>query len=144
MPELQTPPFGYAKKMIVVKNSGLFKKETKRKVPGLKELRETLEKYLKENIYDIKQNAVIIFIEDSIEKLKITKKIEELRWNNTRIRTTKANTNRKKTKRNMQCIQSKSRTRSNKRTNRNLRSKYARTNKRNKKTNRICRRRTEQ
>ena len=78
MPEVQTPPFGYEKKMIVVKNSGLFKKETKRKIAGLKELRETLEKYLKENADEIKQSLVIIFIEDNIEKLKITKQIEEL------------------------------------------------------------------
>ncbi len=32
MPEIQTPPFGYDKKMIVAKNTGLFKKETKKKV----------------------------------------------------------------------------------------------------------------
>ncbi|MDE5830521.1 MAG: hypothetical protein K2H53_02320 [Clostridia bacterium] len=49
MQEIQTPPFGYPKKMIIVKNSCLFQKETKKKVSGLKELRDTLEKYLKEN-----------------------------------------------------------------------------------------------
>lgn len=76
MPEIQTPPFGYEKKMIVVKNSGLFKKETKKKINGLKELRENLEKYLEHNIEEVKQNLVLIFIEDSVEKLNITKKVE--------------------------------------------------------------------
>ena len=64
--------------MIIIKNSGLFKKETKKKVAGLKELRETLEKYLKENIEEIKKNILLVFIEDTVEKLKITKEIEEL------------------------------------------------------------------
>lgn len=77
MQEIQTPPFGYDKKMIVVKNSGLFKKETKKKVTGLKELRDTLEKYLKDNIEEIRERLVLVFIEDSVEKLKITKQVEE-------------------------------------------------------------------
>ena len=78
MPEIQTPPFGYPKKMIVVKNSGLFKKETKKKTSGLKELRDTLETYLKENIEELNQTLELIFIEESIEKLNITKTIEAL------------------------------------------------------------------
>ena len=78
MQEIQTPPFGYEKKMIIVKNSALFKKETKKKVYGLKELRETLEKYLQENEKEVKQNLVIVFIEDSAEKLNITKQIEKM------------------------------------------------------------------
>lgn len=77
MPEIQTPPFGFDKKMIVVKNSGIFKKETKKKTQGLKELRETLEKYLEENIEDIKQSLILVFIEDTVEKLNVTKKLEE-------------------------------------------------------------------
>ena len=76
MPEIQTPPFGYEKKLIVVKNSGLFKKETKKKINGLKELRDTLEKFLEENNEEIKQNLIIVFIEENIEKLKITKVVE--------------------------------------------------------------------
>ena len=76
MSEIQTPPFGYEKKMIVVKNSGLFKKETKKKINGLKELREKLEIFFEENKEEIKQNLILIFVEDSVEKLKITKKVE--------------------------------------------------------------------
>lgn len=64
--------------MIVVKNSGLFKKETKKKVAGLKELRDSLESYLKENLGDIKENLILVFVEDNIEKLKVTKTVEEI------------------------------------------------------------------
>lgn len=64
--------------MIVIKKSGLFQKETKKKVAGLKELRDNLEVYLKENLEDIKENLILVFVEDSVEKLKITKTVEEI------------------------------------------------------------------
>ena len=77
--EIQTPSFGYPKKMIIVKNSGLFKKDTKKRVSAsIKDLRDELEKYLKENIDYIKENLILIFIEESVEKLNITKTIESL------------------------------------------------------------------
>lgn len=72
------PCFGYPKKLIVVKNSGLFKKETKKKQVSTKEIRESLEKYLKENEKYIKENLVIVFIEEGIDKLNITKTIEQI------------------------------------------------------------------
>ena len=78
MPEIQTPPFGYDRKMIVIKNSGVLKKETKKKVAGLKELRDTLEKYLKENSEEIKENLLLVFIEESVDKLNIIKQIESM------------------------------------------------------------------
>ncbi len=78
MPEIQTPPFGFEKKLIIIKNSGLFKKETKKKVAGLKELRDNLEKYLKDNIEEIKENLLLVFVEDNVEKLNITKTAETL------------------------------------------------------------------
>lgn len=73
------PCFGYDKKLIVVKNSGLFKKETKKRgVSNLKETRDNLEKCLKENAEEIKQNVILVFVEDSIEKLNITKLVESI------------------------------------------------------------------
>ena len=82
MQELQMPCFGYEKKMIIVKNSGLFKKETKKKTTNTKEIRDSLEKYLKENIEDIKERTVLVFIEESIDKLNITKTFESIGRNN--------------------------------------------------------------
>ena len=80
------PCFGYDKKMIVVKNSGLFKKEMKKKTTSsLKEIRDNLEEYLKQNSNDVMQNVILIFIEDTIEKLNITKTVEAIRWRSMRI-----------------------------------------------------------
>lgn len=93
MTEIQTPPFGYEKKLIIVKNSGIFKKETKRKVAGLKEIRDELEKYLKNNFNDIKDTLILVFVEEGVDKLNITKQIEEVRWTNLRSRISKAYTN---------------------------------------------------
>ena len=84
--EIQMPCFGYDKKMIVVKNSGLFKKEMKKKTTSsLKEIRDNLEEYLKQNSNDVMQNVILIFIEDTIEKLNITKTVEAIRWRSMRI-----------------------------------------------------------
>lgn len=85
MQELQMPCFGYDKKMIIVKNSGLFKKETKKRGSNTKETRDNLEKYLKENIEDIRERIVLVFIEENIEKLNITKALENTGRNNMRI-----------------------------------------------------------
>ena len=79
MQELETPSFGYPKKMIIVKNSGLFKKETKKRgTASIKDIRDELEQYFKKNAEYIKENLVLIFIEDSVEKLNITKTIESI------------------------------------------------------------------
>lgn len=64
--------------MIIVKNSNIFKKDSKKKNTSTKSLREKLEKYLKENIDDINKRILLIFIEDNIEKLNIVKTIESL------------------------------------------------------------------
>jgi len=79
MQEIQMPCFGFPKKMIVIKNSGIFKKDTKKRgTASVKELRDELEKYLKENEEYIKHNLILIFIEESVEKLNITKTLENL------------------------------------------------------------------
>lgn len=79
MQEIQTPSFGYPKKMIVVKNSGIFKKDTKKRgIASVKNIREEVENYFKYNVEYIKENLVLIFIEDNVEKLNITKTVESL------------------------------------------------------------------
>ena len=56
-----------------------LRRKLRKKLHGLKELRDMLEKYLKENLEEIKQNLVLVFIEDGVEKLNITKQIEASR-----------------------------------------------------------------
>ncbi len=75
--DLQTPPFGYEKKLIITKNTGLFKKEGKRTNAKLAGLKEKVLDYFKENIEDIKSFNIIIFIEEEIEKNNLYKIIEK-------------------------------------------------------------------
>lgn len=75
--DLETPAFGYEKKLIVVKNSGLFKKEGKRKNAKLSELKEKVANYFNDSIDDIKEYNIVIFIEDEIEKNALYKIIEK-------------------------------------------------------------------
>ena len=65
---METPAFGYEKKLVIVKNSGLFQKEGKRENVKLKELKEKVYKYFAENIEDISEYNIVIFIEEEIEK----------------------------------------------------------------------------
>ena len=66
--EIQTPAFGYEKKMIFVKNSGLFKKESKKKSNMNLILQEKIANYIKENKEDIKNYVVLVFVESEVEK----------------------------------------------------------------------------
>lgn len=74
---LETPAFGYEKKLVIVKNSGLLKKEGKRVNTKQKELKEKFYEYFSENIEDIKSYNIVIFIEEEIEKGKIYKLLEK-------------------------------------------------------------------
>lgn len=75
--DLQTPAFCYEKKLIIVKNSGLLKKEGKRKNAKLSELKEKVANYIEDNKEDIKEYNIVIFIEDDIEKNALYKVIEK-------------------------------------------------------------------
>ena len=75
--DLETPAFGYEKKLVIVKNSGLLKKEGKRENTKLKELKEKVTKYFTENIEDIKDFNIVIFVEEEIEKNSLYKLLEK-------------------------------------------------------------------
>lgn len=68
IPELQTPPFGYEQKLIIVKNCDLLKKELKTKKNKNSELIERLVKYIEENAKELFENVTLIVVEDSIDK----------------------------------------------------------------------------
>ena len=74
---METPAFGYEKKLVIVKNSGLFQKEGKRENVKLKELKEKVYKYFAENIEDISEYNIVIFIEEEIEKNNLYKLLEK-------------------------------------------------------------------
>jgi len=77
IPEMETPAFGYEKKLIMVKNTGLFQKEGKRKNAILSEQKEKLAKYIPDNIDNIKSSVIVIFVEESADKFKLYKLLDE-------------------------------------------------------------------
>lgn len=76
--ELQTPSFGYEKKLVLFRNIGIVNKDEKKKKSNLTQIREELNKFLIENKQYIQKNLIIIFIEENIEKTNIIKTIESL------------------------------------------------------------------
>ena len=75
--DLETPAFGYEKKLVIVKNSGLLKKEGKRVNAKLKELKDKVAKYFSDNIEDIKEYNIVIFIDEEPEKNSLYKLLEK-------------------------------------------------------------------
>lgn len=64
--DIEMPAFGYDKKLIVVKNAGLFKKDGRKKVGS--PIQEKIAEYIKKN-YDIIEEAVIlVFVENEADK----------------------------------------------------------------------------
>ena len=76
--DMQTPAFGFEKKLIVVRNSKLFKKEIKKKNVKIEELKTKLNDYIKKNKEEIEDSLVIVFIEEDIGKETLVKTIEEI------------------------------------------------------------------
>lgn len=74
---LETPAFGFEKKLVIVKNSGLLKKEGKRVNAKLKESKEKVAKYFSNNIDEIKEYNIVIFIENDAEKNSLYKLLEK-------------------------------------------------------------------
>lgn len=74
---IETPCFGFEKKLIVVRESGLFKKDGKKKSSQLTSLVESVASYIADNIDSILQDNVIIFVESEVEKNTLYKTIEQ-------------------------------------------------------------------
>ena len=75
--DIETPAFGYEKKFIIARNTGLFKKEGKRKIATNSELSNKVAEYIKENIKILQEAVVLVFIEDDAEKNELYKIIEQ-------------------------------------------------------------------
>lgn len=76
--ELQTPPFGFEKKLIIVKDTDLLKKQGKKKNQSIAEQIKKVSEYIENNIDDIKEQNVIVFIEEEIEKNELYKLLEKI------------------------------------------------------------------
>ena len=76
--DLETPAFGYEKKLIIAKNTGLFKKDLKKKSKNdNSNLKEKLDTYIKDNIEQINDTIVLVFVEETAEKCELLTTIEK-------------------------------------------------------------------
>ena len=73
--EIESPAFGYDKKLIVVKNSKLFSKDGRRKT--LPPEQEKFNNFLNNNFDVIEDNAIIVFIEEKADKNEIYNYLEK-------------------------------------------------------------------
>ena len=73
IPELETPAFGYEKKLVIVKDAKLFKKETKKKNGNNDLVKEKLIKYIKEK----NDENILVIIEDEVEKNSLFEEIQK-------------------------------------------------------------------
>lgn len=85
--DMETPAFGYEKKLIVARNTGLFKKEKKRqsKVTTKKtkkeepfSLTEKVANYLQANAKELQETVMLIFVEEEAEKNVLYQTIEKI------------------------------------------------------------------
>ena len=74
---IETPCFGLDRKLIIVKDSGLLRKEGKKKNNNLANMIDNISNYIRENIETIKLDNTIVFVEGEVEKNKLYKVIEE-------------------------------------------------------------------
>ena len=75
--DIETPAFGYEKKLIIARNTGIFQKDLKKKKNENVFIKDKLNNYIAENFDIIKNSVVLIFIEDDIEKCELLKTFEQ-------------------------------------------------------------------
>ncbi len=76
---IETPSFGYEKKLIIARNTGLFKKEGKRKNAELSKLKEKISNYLIDNRKTVNDAVIVVFVEEEVDnKQTLYSTIEKL------------------------------------------------------------------
>jgi len=80
--DIETPAFGYEKKLIIIKNSGLFKKskktgeEKEKKASKGSSLQEKIASYISENIDIINESVILVFIEKEVATNELYKVLQ--------------------------------------------------------------------
>lgn len=84
--DIEMPAFGYEKKLIIVKNSALFKKDGRKKTSS--PIQDKIAEYIENNMNIIEESVVLVFVEreanktnvfEAIQKYGIICNIEELK-----------------------------------------------------------------
>ena len=77
--DIETPAVGYEKKLIIAKNTGLFKRDAKGKSGGInKEEKDKINEYFKENVELINSAVILIFVENEAEKNSVYNTIDKI------------------------------------------------------------------
>ena len=77
--DIETPAFGYPNKLIIARETGIFKREVKGRSGGAsKELKDKINTYLKENVDMITESVILVFVENQAEKNSIYNTIEKI------------------------------------------------------------------
>ena len=77
--DIETPAFGYPNKLIIARETGIFKREVKGRSGGAsKELKDKINTYLKENVDMINESVILVFVENQAEKNSIYNTIEKI------------------------------------------------------------------
>lgn len=85
--DLETPAFGFDKKLIIAKNTGLFKKEKKSNKADTKRkkndesklpLYEKIAKYIEDNKDDLKDSVDLLFVEQEVDKNSLYQTIDKI------------------------------------------------------------------
>ena len=75
IPNIEMPAFGYDKKLILIKNSGLFKKDGRKKSGS--PIQDKISEYIEKNINIINDSAVLVFVENEVDKNNVYEQIEK-------------------------------------------------------------------
>lgn len=75
--EIETPAFGYTKKLIIVKESGILKSQGRGKQKDKNEMALKIANYITENIEIIKEAVVLVFIEKEVSNNELYKVIDK-------------------------------------------------------------------
>lgn len=73
--DIEMPAFGYDKKLIIIKNSGLFKKDGRKKTGT--PIQEKLIDFIKNNMDTIEEAVVLVFVESEADKNGVFEEISK-------------------------------------------------------------------
>lgn len=75
--DIETVGFGYEKKLIIARSTNLFKKSKKTTSSKDNSLETNLANYINKNAEEMKETVVLVFVEEAVEKNKLTEAIEK-------------------------------------------------------------------
>lgn len=73
--DIEMPAFGYDKKLIIVKNSGLFKKDGRKKSGS--PIQDKVAEYIEKNMDVIEESVILVFVEGAADKNIVFEKIQK-------------------------------------------------------------------